>query len=256
MSLIARNISVRNPLAFGADTGVGGVKIEASPAITFLRVKMIFTGTRTETTTDSNPITRTETLDYTKELTLTRVPIEKNGAVLSSPVIQVSPYGYDKSSQIVTNPSDSDFRLTQTIFSNNGSPPQNMARNSVDLYWNRDFEEEVCGSWEYENTDSPELNESGDITISSFPEISFTEFIGAGYTNSATRWGAETTGFAAPSHFTGRVESLDPFYIDISEWTIGQWRAKMGINTFTIAETDFRDEGSSSVEATLEWEFS
>jgi hypothetical protein len=76
----------------------------------------------------------------------------------------------------------------------------------------------------------------------------------------ATFWELSTTYppyYGAPTHFGDGVSS-GPVGIDISEWSIFEWRSKIGTYNATLVETSWNigTGGTSSVEVAYEWEFS
>jgi hypothetical protein len=255
MSVRTRSIGTPNPALFSQNGGFG-LWIDAPPHITELRLKMVFSGTRTETV---GTITRTETLSYTKEKTFTRIELLRDstttgvseGAEFSTPDILTS---------IDLVPDDPDeCRIVNLHWGNFEAPvsPQ-MARAPIEMYYQRDLWE-VAGSWDYADSANPGDDDSGDIIIASWPGLFFSQEPGMDeYREPMTRWGgALGDNFVIPYHTPfGVPTSADPAYIDVSGWDFLEWRSKNGIYSFTLTESGYRTSGTSSAEGTFEWELS
>lgn len=254
MSIRVRNIVVSNPSMFSQNGGFG-FYLDAPPHITELRLKMVFTGVRTETI---GTVTRTETLDYTKEKTFTRVGIKRDSSEAG-----IYPSESFEAPDILATldlaPIDPDeFRIFNLHWGNFETfvSPQ-MARAPVDMFYVTDFTPEVAGTWSYEDSANPLDDDSGDIMISSWPDLAFNQEPGMDeYREPMTRWGSFD--FEIPYYGFGSTlpPSPDPNYIDVSVWDYLEWRSKIGIYSYTLTETGFRTSGTSSAEGTLEWELS
>lgn len=250
-----RNIVVPNPSLFSQNGGFG-FDLDASPHITELRLKMVFSGIRTET---AGTVTRTETLDYTAEKTFTRVELLRDSATtgINPSSVFLEPDIHESIDFVPADPDE--CRIVNPHWGNFEVfvSPQ-MARAPVEMYYERDFTPEVAGTFSYQDSANPLDDDSGDIMISSWPIMLFSQDPGMDlYREPMTRWGSFADSFLIPYHPTfGKPSSADPTHVDISDWDFLEWRSKLEIYSFTLTESGYRTTGTSSAEGTLEWELS
>jgi hypothetical protein len=256
MSVKAYNVGISSPMELRNTDFGAGEYIDASPHIETFRIKMDFSGTRTETV---GTITRTETISYTKELEFDRVPYEA-GSTAFGVAAENGIIGFDIASPDEYIPSDTTkFRALQPTFGETfGEEPfiiqPYAAKSLLYLFYEMAFADEVCGTWEYTDTAIPANDASGDLLIGSFPNIIFREYTGLYDRLTPEGWGVADGDFSVPTKY-GSFSTSDPRFIDITGWDFLDWRQKTGLNTFTIAETSYRT-GTTTVEATIEWELS
>ena len=223
---------------------------EGPPFYSQLRLKLTISGSRSHT--DGSGITRAETLSFTKEVTLDRVPMELAGISPTAPAPGSGPAndGFDAGEFTLSSPASGYFSVGAL-----SEVPTKVGWQIIDFFYDASFTSETCGTWSETGHADPADDDSGDLQISFLPSgfafwnatLGYPEYLRA----PADRWG---TKIILPSHFASTEETVGQ---DISAWSNAQWRSKLGVNSITYNETEWYDTGATTdVTATFEWELS
>ena len=263
-SFLAKSVGVTTPLQLKVGAGYG--LYEAAPHITGLRLKLAMTGTRSVTYPytggpEGGTVTVTETLDYLHELNLTReawTPEESE--------MYVDDYGYGPiagGTAFGVTPSAGKFIALTAPWLDPGfaDPAMFIGQQSVNIHTPSESNGS-CGTWEITHSTVPANDTSGDLLGKVMP-VPYFDFVDSDFGNYRlpfNLWRAPMP--SAPSDSGSGIGTADSEGVDLTGWSIAQWRDKTGvIHSFTHTETDwerFDPEGNSTsdVVTNYEWELS
>jgi len=263
-SFLAKSVGVTTPLQLKVGSGYG--LYEAPPHITGLRLKLAMTGTRSVTYPytggpEGGTKTITETLDYFHEINLVR-----EAWVPEDTEMYVDDYGYGLISGGTASPSaisSGTFLALTAPWTDRDYNDLAMfiGQQSVDLYCNA-VSNGPCGTWEITHSAAPGLDSSGNLP-GKFMPIPFFGFLDSDAGNHRlpfNRWFQQMG--EAPSQWGSPIGTADSDGVDLTGWSIAQWRDKTGvIHGFTWTETDwtaFDPDNNSTSDVTMdyEWELS
>lgn len=221
---------------------------EGPPFYNQLDLSLTISGSRSYT---FDGVTQSETLSYTKTVTLYRQALQLFDSPANSQFAGEGPAydGFDQGFFILDPPAAGYFQAATGIVS------ALKIGQQILLLFVPTFDPEVCGTWSETGNPDPADDDSGDITIDSFPNL-FWWHESVSFPESARspfeRWGAS---MSVPSHFEAPV-SEDVGY-DVTGWTNADWRSKLGTYSITYNEPEWAfPDGTTSVSATFEWTLS
>lgn len=257
MSIKVVTPTVRDPRFFnstilGGYTGEDPDIFEAPPHITTLRLKVTLSGGHSYT--DSLGYLLTETLDYTKEVTLSRVEIPRVWDEWTTyPDIpdMTGVYGADRGEPYVAMdaPAPGNFlAITQGTFGKD----MEIAKRGLLLIYDTAYEPEVCGTYEYYRSTPGSSYLSGDMLLGTLPSLRFWDRASEREPN--RKFSAEAS---IPSFFYSPGPSTLDF--DVSAWTVSEWRSKLQVYSASFAEETWAGGAGDSftdVVIEVEWELS
>lgn len=251
MSVRTVNVGVVNPLRLLDASSV----IEGPPFYASLRLNLSISGSRSHT--DGSGITRAESLSFSKEVTLSRVPLILTASAPTPPAASdgLTSFTFDYGVFSSSPPGAGDFSVGTENWDASGNSQQ-IGRQKLLLIYDQTFAAEVCGTWSVTGNPDPADDTSGNIEISAFPIPGFILSTISGspedYRTPMDKWRAVVE---APSVIgAGSGTTTD---VDVSGWTNAQWRSKLGTYFVDYTETDWYTSGATTdVTATFEWELS
>ena len=219
---------------------------DASPHIQNYRIKAIFSGVREY---DDGTYIFKETLSGTFENAFARKSIRGSLSV-------VVEYGFgieDDIDDTGADVFDIYYPLAGDFTAEVDVETRNMAKQQVRIYL--PSVNETIGSHEQKRKSDGVVISSGNIiqTIA-LPPVFTHSIPPLNSRTSADRWGIAP---GVTSHW-GNGLYTSAAELDLSGWSVAQWRALTGINTATFNETswDIGTGGTSTVQAEYEWELS